>query len=703
MFQRMCESARRSCVCLAYVVPFAASTCLCQTTPPQSTFISSATEESYSTYQISGGDGDLWPSCWASDGNLYAANGDGKNFSSSFNAMAIGKITGAPPSLSGSFVAGDVGFNYAGSPYTDKPTGMLCINGAIYLAYQNLNENTFDDAPAANVIESTNFGATWSANPASPMFGTPGNPNSPQAYKFTTIFFLDFGENSGNAIDGYVYAYGLDNNWRSQTAMYLARIPASSVLNRSSWQFFTGMSGNTPQWSSDITQKAAVLTDQRSLYNTMYTNDSGLKCPQAQTVVAQGGVVYDKPLNRYIFSTWGCATHELYEAPAPWGPWSHIVSKDFGPLLSTNNSGQYGTSIPSKFISSDGKSMYLQSNVCCGGGAPYYTFSLRKIQLTPYTGNQANNSPSNTYNIATAPGAAAISKSTHFGTLCGLNCSDQLNSGNLSVSEDDWDAENKVADSVQSYWGYIWPEKYNINQVVYTTGNMFSDGGWFGSNLTVQIRQNSQWVNVSGVSVTPAFPYSSSAGAQTAYTFNLPDVVTDGVRIIGTPGGTSTFTSITQLAVYYSTGASNLVLDPGFELQQTNTVSSPWNVEGPDGHGIDRGLGFSHTGSNNAWIRDSTSNWNSIVQKISVVPNTNYVATAWVENNFGSNLGYFGVRDSGGINVWAQKSFSAAPGYTQLTVPFNSGSNSQVTVFCGFWGTGSDQWLRMDDFSLELQ
>jgi hypothetical protein len=67
----------------------------------------------------------------------------------------------------------------------------------------------------------------------------------------------------------------------------------------------------------------------------------------------------------------------------------------------------------------------------------------------------------------------------------------------------------------------------------------------------------------------------------------------------------------------------NVVSDPGFELQTSNSVSSPGAVEGPDPHGIDRGLGFSHSGGNNAWIHDSTANWNAIVQWISVTPNTN--------------------------------------------------------------------------------
>jgi hypothetical protein len=67
------------------------------------------------------------------------------------------------------------------------------------------------------------------------MFGGAGKPTL-----FTTIFFLDYGKNSSEAIDQYVYAYGLDNNWRSQQALHLARMPAGSVQTRSAWQFFTG-------------------------------------------------------------------------------------------------------------------------------------------------------------------------------------------------------------------------------------------------------------------------------------------------------------------------------------------------------------------------------------------------------------------------------------------------------------------------------
>lgn len=660
--------------------------------PAASSFFSTAKEEGYSTYQLSG-DGDLWPSCWASDGNLYSANGDGTAFTSNPSRydMAVSKITGNPPSLSGTTLATNVGTNWSGSSYNRKPTGMVCTGGAIYLAFQNLNLSTFADAPAASIAKSTDNGNTWTWDTSAPMFGTPNSPASSTAYKFTTIFFADFGKNSANAIDGYVYAYGMDNNWRSQQSLYLGRVPNNSIQTRSAWTFFTGTDGSgNPIWSSDITAKAPVLEDDRLLYPVMFGTD----CPTNQPVIAQGGVVYDAPLQRYLFTSWSCATHELYEAPNPWGPWKLVTSKDFTPLRLLQSRGQYGTNIPSKFISSDGKTLWIQSNVCCSGNS--YTYSLRQMYFAPFASSSPTNTVSDTTNLA-APSYApkAISKSSHFGMVCGAGCSDSLNDANVNQSEDDYDEETKPTD----WWGYTWPTTYNLNKVVYVTGNMFSDGGWFSGGLNVQVRQNFVWVNVSGLTINPSYPYSNAAGTNQTYTFTFQNTWGDGVRIIGTPGGTSHFTSVGELAAYYDTG--NLVSDPGFEFQTSSTVSGAWAVEGPDNHGIDRGAGFAHSGSNNAWIHNySTANWNATTQWVSVKPNTNYTLTGWVQNNFTTNLGYFGVRKSDGSTVLQETSFSAAPGYTQLTVTFNSGSNSTVKVYAGFWGQSVDYWLRIDDVSL---
>jgi hypothetical protein len=549
---KICFPARYLPTCCAVAILFSAillssPQSQAQTiTPPASKFFSTSAEESFSTHQLKG-NGDLWPSCWAADDNLYTANGDGTAFTgSTFSDMAVSKISGEPGQLSGTTLATNVGTNWSGSNYTRKPTGMLCTGGAIYLAFQNLNEVTFNDAPAASIAKSVDNGVTWTWDATAPMFGTPTNAASANAYKFTTIFFLDYGKDAGNAIDNYVYAYGLDNNWRDQEAMYLARVPAKEVQKRTAWEFYAGSDDNgSPAWTTNITKKQPVLTDERLLYPVMF----GIDCPPQDQVIAQGGVTYDAPLKRYLFASWSCSTHELYEAPQPWGPWKHFASNDFGPLRLKHNRGQYGTSIPSKFISADGKNLYLQSNVCCDGNS--YTFSLRKLYLEPDTSASPSNGPSSN-NLAMASGTRAISKSTHYGSLCGRNCSDQLNSGVTNASEDDFDEEVKTAD----WWGYIWPKPHHLNEVVYQTGEMFPDGGWYAAKLKVQVRQNFKWVDVAGATISPAYPYTDAAGAYTTYTFDFPETWGDGVRITGRPGGTSYFTSISQLGVFYKTPAA---------------------------------------------------------------------------------------------------------------------------------------------------
>jgi len=679
-------SARRLVVVPFTLVSLISALCVLAQTPQQTTFFSTAAEEAYSTVQIAGGDGDLWPSCWADDDNLYTANGDGSAFykSNTSHDITVSRISGTPPSLTATSLSNSMGTNWIGSGFSRKPTGMLCIDSTLYLAFQNLDGVNFNSAPAASIAKSTDYGNTWTWDSSAPMFGGAG-----KAPLFTTIFFLDYGKDSVNATDQYVYAYGLDNNWREQQALYLGRVPPGSIQTRSAWQFYAGTnSSGSPLWTSDITQKEPVLVDTRLLYPVMFGTD----CPSQNPVIAQGGVVYDKPLQRYIFASWSCATHEIYEAPQPWGPWSHVLSNDFGPLRGTYNRGQYGTSIPSKFISSDGKTLMLQSNVCCDENS--YTFSLRKLYLEVPLATYPTNAASNA-NLALAPGTRAISKSTHFGSLCAFNCKDQISSGPLNTSEDDYDEETKQTD----WWGYIWPQPYTFDEVVYQTGNMFSDGGWFASGLQVQVLQSGQWVAVpQNVTISPTYPYSSAAQAQATYTFDFPSVSGNGVRIIGSPGGASHFTSIGQLGIYY--GGRNLVVSPGFEAQGGTAVLPPWMTEGPDTHYVENGGGTAHTGENDGFIQNSSANWDAFTQQISVTLNTNYVLTAWVQNNFGSNKGSLGVRAGTGTTVLAQTSFGSASSYTPVTVNFNSGSNSTVTLFAGFTGQKKTYYLRLDDFSL---
>jgi hypothetical protein len=204
---------------------------------------------------------------------------------------------------------------------------------------------------------------------------------------FTTVLFLDYGKDYGHAPDDWVYAYGLDGNWRDSfddsvadpPDLYLARMPKTGIQDRATWEFYTGAKDDTPTWSPAIDDRRPVLHDDRHLYPDLEKGARNL------TVISQGGVVYDAPLQRYLYTSWTEYTFEFYDAPQPWGPWTLFASKDFGPYPWTNEAhGGYGLSIPSKFMSDDGLSMWLQSNVCpCApAGMNNYFFSLRTMTVT---------------------------------------------------------------------------------------------------------------------------------------------------------------------------------------------------------------------------------------------------------------------------------------------------------------------------------
>jgi hypothetical protein len=484
-------------------------------------FFATAYVEESDTYNVPS-DGDLWANCWSDDDALYVANGDGKGFSNTFGDIVVSRITGSAfdRSLAGTTLAsGDqVASIWNPSNYNRKPTGMVCVGGDLYLAVQDLRTSTFDDAPAATIVRSTDKGHTWTWDHSAPMFSD---------HVFTTIFFLDYGKAGAHAMDSYVYAYGLDGNWAftgrvtPPTKLYLARVPHDRIQDRASWEFFTG-SG----WSSDIAARQAVLDDERRVYTAPINVNVQ---PQGMTVLAQGSVVYNAPLNRYLYTSWTEYTFEFYEAPAPWGPWKRFLSKDYGvyPWFDDKNGG-YATTIPSKFISDDGRTMFVQANTWSGGIANY-GFSLRKLTVAPWM----DATPQNGRSADPIPGGVPFVRALHYGR------------GALDSDDDSWTGEAKTED----WWGFIWATPVNLNTLVYTTGTTFPDGGWF-DDVRVEIRRGSQWIAASNIQVTPAYAHDASIAAHTTFTFGFDEIWGDGVRLVGTPGGPSHFTTLSALAAF---------------------------------------------------------------------------------------------------------------------------------------------------------
>ncbi|GAA4616125.1 hypothetical protein GCM10023108_27530 [Saccharopolyspora hordei] len=533
--------------------------------------------------------GDLWPTCWADDDLVYTANGDGRGFGDQPMAPIVAnRIAGTPETgLRGErLAAGDAIARAHADPaqYNPKPTGIVAVDGngdgrdELYLAVQDLRSapagQAFDDAPNATVVKSEDHGRTWQ-QPAEPMFTD---------HVFTTIMFLDFGRSQEHARTlgpqdaGHVYAYGLDHNWRtsysgtvpSPTGLYLARVPRDSVQQRDAWRFWAGSGPDGPKWTARIEEKAPVLTDERRLYTDLVVTGR-----RDLSVLSQGGVLYNAPLRRYLYTSWSEYTFEFYEAPAPWGPWRLFLSKDFGcqpwfgrpgrirfdpvpgghdiplpeageprPACAGPKNGGYACTLPSKFVSADGTRMWLQSNWFQGlqCGLPNYCFSLRQFRAFPRQwGDPAVNRPDPARNLAREPDVFPVEKTAHHGR------GDYLNDGVLEQSEDSYDGTRKQTDS----WGYTWREQRWVDRVVYTTGTTFPDGGWFARDLRVQVRQADGWVDVSGLVITPPYPHDRTAGPHRSYALTFAPTTGDGVRITGVPGGSAAFTSIAELEVYF--------------------------------------------------------------------------------------------------------------------------------------------------------
>lgn len=519
--------------------------------PEESTFFSTVSVEPAALLHTFS-DGDLWPAAWSDDDALYAANGDGVGFDydQPWSDIVVNRISGTPwdeVEMTGERLASgdDIGPVLSNpDKYNRKPTGMVSVNGTLYMAVQDLSRdeasgNIFNEAPAAAIYRSDDKGRTWKAPEGGAMF---------KDHVFTTVMFLDYGKDgANNTFDEYVYAYGLDYNWRDSfndavtdpTKLYLARMPKDGIQDTGTWEFYTGSLKGKAKWSDpgDIAARKPVLQDDRRVYTARFTEDLG-----NMSVISQGSIVYNKPLDRYLYTSWTEFTFEFYEAPKPWGPWKRFYSADFGAYpWSLDKNGGYATVIPSKFISENGREMWMNSNTFVGG-VKNYNFALRKMRVTPYEKTEATNekSPDNLALPSLDPDVALYSRTVAGGS------EHRLNDGDKTASASSWTGERKDED----WWGYTWPREYRMNRIVFTNGDTDDFGGWF-EDLQVEVRQNFRWVPVKKLSVSPEYPKNGSAEGQ-SYELNFREVAGDGIRIVGKPGGEETFTAVTELEVYYN-------------------------------------------------------------------------------------------------------------------------------------------------------
>jgi len=319
--------------------------------------------------------GDQWSGTWADDGHLYMGWGDGTGFGHRGNwrdpttaFMGLARLEGIPPNHRGVNVWGGYSpESQAGALYVNrtkqtinlKPAdGLISIDDTLYWYAESKSDGRTD----CQLLTSTDYGRTWKDHGR--FFEENG--------KFAFTGIIQFGRNYSDTpcyLGDYLYMYdggtkAEGNPYYSRTSMLLARIPIDDLLNRRAVEFSGGTPGN-PSWTSDIGQAKVVFED-------------------ACGVNAHVSCTYNKALDRYFLLT--MHSNEgfkkgfgIFESDRPWGPWSTVYYTSNLDSFVPGLTKLINLSLPPKWISSDGKSMWM---VFSGRPSdPFYSFNLIKLKL----------------------------------------------------------------------------------------------------------------------------------------------------------------------------------------------------------------------------------------------------------------------------------------------------------------------------------
>ena len=323
---------------------------------PQSLVITKLTWAPASTIKRAASGSDNWPITWADDGNLYTSYGDGWGFEpllSRKRSLGFAKVLGNPEAFRGVNILSISGEQTGDGSTGKKASGMLMVDGVLYMWVRNADQTGHQ----CQLARSNNYAATWVWS----------------NWKFAELgycAFLNFGENYAMARDSSVYMYSPDtaSAYRETDRVVLTRVPKTQIMQRSSYEFFAGFDADDyPIWTKDISSRKSIFTFPGGC-NRM-------------------DVTYDAALRRYLMTmrsrakAGGVNHFSIYDAPEPWGPWTTVYyteNWEGGPLSKGNEDWGESQHIPSKWISADGKTLYVLF-------AGKDSFSVRKATLTVST------------------------------------------------------------------------------------------------------------------------------------------------------------------------------------------------------------------------------------------------------------------------------------------------------------------------------
>ena len=310
--------------------------------------------------------GDTFPMAWAADGELYTSAGD-PHWGQKADGLDFERFTGFPPDYRITKVNDMVSFTGFGGSGA-KPSGVVSVDGALYLAFQNIcgkkapaHGSKSQHGSDAAIVCSRDFGRTWVPDVdqfAAPMF--PG-------HKFGGPAFINFGRDNAGARDDFVYAVSSDQ-WDNGSHLRLGRVPRDSILDAEAWEWVSvlGPAGG-PEWTADLENAVPILSDERHI-----------SLPE---------MVYLAGISRCLLLTWHLhqdfsnqhgSSFIVYESPEPWGPFAVAHYEEMWEAREVN---PYCPRLPLKWLEADGLTGWLQFSGNWQGQSPHYRSNVRRFRL----------------------------------------------------------------------------------------------------------------------------------------------------------------------------------------------------------------------------------------------------------------------------------------------------------------------------------
>jgi hypothetical protein len=183
---------------------------------------------------------------------------------------------------------------------------------------------------------------------------------------------------------------------------------------------------------------------------------------------------------------------------------------------------------------------------------PYRTYYYQVVAVNMYGEGPGSNvaSAAPVENFARYPDAVPIAMVTE---PTGTGQKDLNVIRNGVYDEKGYDSFDGANPAEKDWYGYLWSDPIYPDQVLYTMGHNYLDGGWWTSLTVEYTTDGASWLEAPGVTITPPYNFDDDPAARpdySQYTLTFDRVRALGLRIVGTPGGFAQFTSIVELEVY---------------------------------------------------------------------------------------------------------------------------------------------------------